>query len=282
MKIVITGGTGLVGRYLVKILETEKPVVLSHKDCDITCFKSVREVFFSIKPEIVFHLAAFTNVDLSEKDPVSSFKINVSGTNNVVNIAGAIGAYVIYVSTDFVFSGKKKTEYSEKDFPEPVSIYGKTKLEGELIIAQQCREYCIVRTSRIFGKNGNNFASSLPAKLLKNEKILVTTDLINSPTYAKDLATALYHIFRKRFCGTIHFCNSGYCSWFEYALYICKLLKLDSSKLIPVSTKNFPNAGAPRPDFSALDTTLFNSIFYKPRFWQEALDDYIRTEVRVF
>ncbi|MCM8816415.1 MAG: dTDP-4-dehydrorhamnose reductase [Candidatus Omnitrophica bacterium] len=281
MKIVITGGNGLVGRYLSQILHNEKPFILSHKICDIADFFTLKRLLFKIKPEIIFHLAAFTNVDLCESDIVTAFKTNVSGTNNIAILAGMIQTYVIYVSTDFVFSGRKKTPYKETDEPEPLSIYGRTKLEGEQIISKNCDKYCIIRTSRIFGRNGENFASSLPDKLKNKGKIMITKDVISSPTYAKDLAIALSEISKKKFTGTIHFCNSGFCSWYEYGLYICEKLGYDSSYLIPVSIKNFPDSTAKRPCFSVLDTSLFTSYFYKPRSWNEALTEYLMYEYKM-
>jgi len=280
MKILVTGGTGLVGRYLSKILKSENSIFLSRRDCDITSFPEVKDVFFRVKPDVVFHLAAFTDVDASEYDPVSALKTNVTGTNNIALMAGKTGSYVIYVSTDFVFSGEKKKKYTEKDQPYPLSIYGKTKFEGELIVSTICREYCIVRTSRVFGKDGRNFASCLPQKLLRKQKLMITTDLINSPTYAKDLAKALLDISSARFSGIIHFCNDGQCSWYDFGLYICELLRIDKFLLIPVSSKNFSSSQATRPDFSVLDTSLFSGVFYKPRSWQEAASEYIRSEIK--
>ncbi len=197
MKIVITGGNGLVGRYLSQILQHEKPYILSHKICDITDFPALRTIFFKIKPDIIFHLAAFTNVDLCELDIVSAFKTNVSGTNNIAIIAKMLDARVIYISTDFVFDGKKGIPYKETDITGPISIYGRTKLEGEYVISTNCKNYCIVRTSRIFGKDGSNFASSLPDKLRNGQNITLTTDIISSPTYAKDLAIALAKISKR-------------------------------------------------------------------------------------
>ncbi|MCM8815377.1 MAG: dTDP-4-dehydrorhamnose reductase [Candidatus Omnitrophica bacterium] len=278
MKIVITGGTGLVGRYLSICFKSDEVVVLSRKDCDITVFESVRKLFYRIMPDVVVHLAAFTDVDLSEKDPVSAFKVNVSGTNNVALVCKKIDAYIVYVSTDFVFDGKKKMPYSEKDIPEPISIYGKTKFEGERVIANNCKKYCIVRTSRVFGRDGNNFASNLPKRLLQRERMYVTTDLITSPTYAKDLAEGLLRIMEARFCGILHFSNSGHCSWYDFASCVCRYLGLKKDLLVPLSIKDFPQSIAERPPFSALDTSFFTENFYRPRSWQQALEEYLEEE----
>ncbi|MCM8821204.1 MAG: dTDP-4-dehydrorhamnose reductase [Candidatus Omnitrophica bacterium] len=278
MKIVITGGTGLVGRYLSKVVKSDEVTVLSKKDCDITVFQSVKDIFYRIMPDVIFHLAAFTNVDLSERDPVSAFRVNVSGTNNIAFLGNRIGAFVVYVSTDFVFDGRKKTPYSENDIPEPISIYGKTKFEGERVIISNCRKYCILRTSRIFGKDGKNFASSLPKRLFQMEQVNVTTDLITSPTYAKDLAEVLFRIMKERFCGILHFSNSGYCSWYDFAIHICRYFGLKTELLIPLSIKDFHQSIAERPAFSALDTDLFAKNFYQPRSWRQALEEYLEEE----
>ncbi|MCM8764457.1 MAG: sugar nucleotide-binding protein, partial [Candidatus Omnitrophica bacterium] len=134
------------------------------------------------------------------------------------------------------------------------------------------------RTSRVFGKDGNNFASNLPQRLLRMERINITTDLITSPTYAKDLARGLLRIMEERFHGILHFSNSGYCSWYDFALYICKFFGLKTSLLVPMSIKNFSRSIAERPAFSALDTGLFREIFYQPRPWEQALEEYLREE----
>ncbi len=279
MRIIITGGTGLVGNYLSRLLEDEDVVIVSRRDFDIASFSSVKGLFYRIKPDVVFHLAAFTDVDKSEENPVCAFKTNVNGTNNIAMMADRLKSYVVYISTDFVFDGKKNSPYRENDTALPLSLYGKTKLEGERIIENTCKQYCILRTSRVFGKNGRNFASTLPLRIKKREKITITTDLINSPTYARDLARALFEISRKRFQGILNFCNSGWCSWYEFGLYICRYYDIDSSLLVPVNISNFHNSIAPRPVFSALDTSLFARFFFRPRPWQDALKEFLKQEI---
>lgn len=281
MKILITGGTGLVGNYLSRMVEDENVVIVSHTLCDITNFSSVKDLFYKTKPDIVFHLAAFTDVDKSEEKPASPFKTNVNGTTNIAIMADRFNSYVLYLSTDFVFDGKKNCPYSENDTPVPLSIYGRTKFEGEQAISNICKQFCILRTSRVFGKSGRNFASTLAIKLLKREKITITTDLVNSPTYARDLARALLEISKKRFCGILNFCNTGQCSWYEFGLYICGYYNLEKSLLIPISINDFHNSTAPRPVFSALDTSLFTQNFFKPRPWQEALQEFLKQEISV-
>ncbi|HPP66550.1 MAG TPA: NAD(P)-dependent oxidoreductase, partial [bacterium] len=235
-------------------------------------------LFYETEPDIVFHLAAFTNVDGSEQNPIIAFKTNVGGTNNIAIMAERLNSYIVYISTDFVFDGRKKFPYTEDDIAFPVSVYGKTKLEGEQIIKDVCKQYCIVRTSKVFGKNGRNFASVLPEKLKRKEKIAITTDLVNSPTYAKDLAVALCKIVEKRFNGLLNFCNKGWCNWYEFGMYICRYYNFDTSLLIPISVNNFHDSIAPRPCFSALDTSLFARNFFQPRPWQLALEEFLKTE----
>jgi len=279
MKTLITGGTGLVGRYLKELLPAEETFILSRQDVDIANFYDVRRLFNRIQPDIVFHLAAFTDVDRCECEPVNAFRTNVTGTFNVAFFAEEFSARIIYLSTDFVFDGKKNSPYNELDITCPLSVYGKTKLEGERIIRDNCGNYSIVRTSRIFGKYGHNFASQLPRKLLQGHKVKITTDLINSPTYARDLAVALVQIATSKFCGLIHFCNDGYCSWYDFGFYICKQLGLDTSLLIPVSINDFADSIAKRPSFSTLDTSLFGRKFYKPRPWHQALEEFLNQEI---
>jgi len=279
MKVIITGGTGLVGRYLSKMFDDKDVVIASRNNCDITDFSSVKYLFYRTKPDMVFHLAAFTDVDKSEENPALALKTNVSGTNNIAIMADKLKSYVVYVSTDFVFNGEKTSPYSENDTPNPLSIYGKTKLEGERLVSGFCKKYCIVRTSRVFGKNGRNFASILPLKLKSKIKITITTDLVNSPTYARDLSKALFEIGRERFQGVLNFCNYGWCNWYEFGLYICQYYNLDPSLLTPISIRNFNDSTAPRPAFSALNTSLFSKLFFEPRSWQIALQEFLKYEI---
>ncbi|MCM8806990.1 MAG: dTDP-4-dehydrorhamnose reductase, partial [Candidatus Omnitrophica bacterium] len=255
-KIIITGGNGLLGKYLKIVLENSKWQIFSFgkEILDVTDKENIYKIFKEIKPDIVIHLAALTDVDYCEKNPEIAFNINSKGTENISIFAKEFNSFLLYTSTDFIFDGNKGTPYAENDIPNPLNIYGKSKLEGENFIKRYCQKYLIIRTSRIFGKNGKNFGSKLPLILKEKKEIFLTTDIINCPTYAFDLAECIKKLIEKEFYGIINVCNSGWCSWFEFGEKMREILKLNT-KLKKLSFDEFSkvfNVPAKRPKFSPL------------------------------
>lgn len=246
----------------------------------ITDFAQVREAFDKEEPELVIHAAAWTDVDGCEKEPVRAYDVNVSGTRNVADAAEMTGASVIFISTDFVFDGEKSEPYAESDTCGPISVYGKTKWEAENILRQHLSRCVIVRTSWLYGKHGKNFVDSIVAKGKAERRLRVVNDQIGSPTYAKDLARALKELVRSvNDLGQeiFHVSNSGYCSWYEFALRILLEAKgMEEVSVEPVTTGELARP-APRPGFSALGNKKFKEATnHKMRPWQEALCEYVR------
>ncbi len=277
-KILITGGCGLVGKYLNLLLEKEKYnfFSFSKEEMDITCKERVYEVFKEIKPDIVIHLAALTDVDFCEMNPEKAFKINTEGTKNIAEISDNFKSFIIYLSTDFVFDGKKNSPYDENDIPNPVNVYGKSKLKGEEYV-KNCKKSLIIRTSRIFGKNGKSFGCKLPYIMKEKKEIFLTNDIINSPTYAFDLSNCLIKLIEKNIYGIINVCNDGWCSWFEFGLKMKNILNSDI-KIKSISFDEFSkvfNVNAIRPKFTPLSLKLLNSINIKMRNWEEALTNFL-------
>jgi dTDP-4-dehydrorhamnose reductase len=275
MKILITGGAGLVARHLSAILERETVIAATRDMLDVTDIDSAISFFREIKPDAVFHLAAFTDVDGCEEKPGCAFLVNGLGTRNIAIAAADSGAFFVYVSTDFVFDGLKKEPYRESDRTEPISVYGTSKLSGEYFTRNISRKWLIVRTSRVFGKGGRNFGSRLPLAIKQQKKLQLTEDLFNCPTYAADLAQALKTLCKNGAEGTIHFANYGWCNWYEFGLHICKQFGVPANIIESVKSSDM-RLKARRPAFSALDTSLFSSIVRVPRPWQEALNEYLR------
>jgi dTDP-4-dehydrorhamnose reductase len=244
------------------------------------------------RPDIVIHAAAMTDVDGCELDSKKAYKINAEGAKNVALACRSAGAALIYISTDFVFDGKKKSAYKETDKTNPLSIYGDSKLKGELAVKKALKRYFILRTSWLYGRNGKNFVDTIITKA-KSEKLLkVVDDQVGSPTYTKDLAKAIHALLQRIQprpghpaglyrpglgigFGVYHVSNSGAVSWFNYAREILKLAG-SGTKVIPISSKELARP-ANRPAMSVLDNTKFVKLTgYKMRSWQKALKDYVR------
>ncbi|MGC8977553.1 MAG: dTDP-4-dehydrorhamnose reductase [Candidatus Ratteibacteria bacterium] len=278
-KILITGGNGLVGRYLGKSLFLKNYEFFSFgKDkLDITEKDSCFKIFKEIKPDIVIHLGALTDVDKCEKNPNIAYKINAEGTKNISEISAELNSFLIYLSTDFVFDGKKGLPYTEKDMPNPVNVYGKSKLKGEEFV-KECRKHLIIRTSRIFGKNGRSFGCKLPEIMKEKNEVILTTDIINSPTYAFDLADCIVKLIEKEIYGIINICNRGWCSWYEFGKKMKEILK-SNIEIKGMSFDEFSkifNIPAKRPKFSPLSTELLSSLNIDIRSWDDAIRSFVK------
>ena len=263
---------------------------------DITKKQNVSVLIKNLNPGIIIHAAAWTDVDGCELDPKRAYRINGEGTKNVAYACKAIGATLIYISTDFVFDGKRKSPYKETDKTNPLSIYADSKLKGEAAVKKILKKYFILRTSWLYGKQGKNFVDTI-LKIAKKEKVLkVVDDQVGSPTYAKDLAKAIRALIsviarseailrhcesakrpkqsQKMEYGVYHVSNSGSVSWYDYAKEILKLAK-SQTKVVPISSKEL-NRPAKRPKMSVLDNSKFVKFTgYKMRNWQEALKEYV-------
>ncbi|MCM8784696.1 MAG: dTDP-4-dehydrorhamnose reductase [Candidatus Omnitrophica bacterium] len=279
-KILITGGNGLVGTYLKKILNRENYSIFAFgkEHLNIIDSEKTYKIFKDLKPEIVIHLAALTDVDFCEKNPETTFLINSKGTENISKLSIDFKCFLIYLSTDFIFDGMKGSPYSEEDKPNPINIYGKSKLLGEKYIINNCEKYLIIRTSRIFGKGGKNFSSRLREIMKQKKEIVLTTDLINSPTYASSLAECILKLIEKEFCGIINVCNEGWCSFFEFGLKMKEILNLNL-KIKGISFNEFLRIYkdiAPRPKFSPLSIDLLNSLNIKVDSWERGLEKFLK------
>lgn len=280
MRILVTGSNGQLGKALQKVLPKKDSFFTTRKDFDITNEKETVQQIASVRPEIVIHTAAYTDVDGCEKNPSLAFLINVKGTENIVLACQKIGAKAIYISTDFVFDGKKKSPYKEEDLPNPLSVYGKTKVQGEEII-KKLPKYYIIRTAWLFG-NGKNFVRTILELSKKQKEIKVVNDQVGCPTYAFDLAKAIWQLIQKKSpFGVYHITNSGQCSWYEFAKEILKLEgKSKKVEIKPITSKEWQKIkpdSAKRPKYSVLDCSRVKKLGIKIRPWQEALKSYLNS-----
>jgi len=282
IKFFVTGADGQLGKAFQTILPSCESVFFGKKLLDITEQKEVERAVLSWRPQFIIHCAAYTNVDDCEKHPWEAQKINHEGTKNLVLALQKISATLVYISTDFVFDGRKNVSYSENDIPHPLSVYGKTKLAGEQEV-QKLKKYLIIRTAWLFGE-GKNFVRTILELAKTQKEIPVVKDQIGSPTYALDLAQAIEKLIQRQLTnekqsGIYHITNSGHCSWYEFAKKIVALKRLET-KILPITTAEWQKIkpdSAPRPPYSVLALEKIQKEGIKMRPWQEALAEYLNS-----
>lgn len=275
-KILVTGAKGMLGWALNKELSQEYQLIGTNiENADITDENQIKEEIFNIRPEIVIHTAAYTEVDNCEKNKELTYKVNAMGTENVARACSLCKAVLIYISTDFVFDGTKKSPYTEKDVPNPINTYGKSKLEGEHQIQAIHSNHLIIRTSWLYGPHGKNFVDNILRRAQSNNgKIKIVNDQTGSPTYTIDLAKAINILIKNNFLGIINITNAGTCTWFDFAKEILKLTNT-KIKIEPIASNQLDRL-AKRPHYSVLNTDRFQTISKtKLRTWQEALKEYL-------
>ncbi len=277
MKILITGSKGQLGSELVDFLSKDNKVYgFGHKELDITDRNLVINTVSKIVPDIVIHCAAFVDADGCESNIKTAFDVNTIGSGNVAIASKKNNSKMVYISTDYVFDGKKKSPYLESDIQNPISVYGISKYGGELIIKHFLNKIFIVRTSWLFRKEGKNFVNTM-LRLAKDKKELkVVNDQVGSPTYVPDLAKAISALISTKYYGIYHITNSGECSWYEFAKKILKYGKINDVKVTPISTEEL-NRPAPRPKYSVLENlNLEKRGVHKMRNWDLALKDFFK------
>ena len=247
---------------------------------DITDKQAVRAVLCDAKPDVVVHCAAWTAVDLAEDEENQEkvYAINVCGTRNIAEVCKEIDCKMIYISTDYVFDGQGQTPWQPdcKDYA-PLNVYGKTKLEGELAVANLLQKFFIVRIAWVFGKNGNNFIKTMLNIGRKYDTLRVVNDQIGTPTYTLDLARLLVDMAETEKYGYYHATNEGgYISWYDFA---CEIFRQAGyhTKVIPVSTQEYGLSKATRPFNSRLcKEKLTQNGFARLPDWQDALSRYLK------
>jgi dTDP-4-dehydrorhamnose reductase len=277
MRILVTGARGMLGRDLCPHLREQKHEVIEWDlpDHDITVVASTISEVTKMKPNAIFHLAAYTDVDGSEKNRPEAYKVNTLGAWTVALAARDSKADLIYVSTDYVFDGVKQAPYIENDQTRPLNYYGATKLLGEQAILRDARKHFICRTSWLFGAHGRNFVDTILRLAKEKDAIDVVEDQRGSPTYTRDLAGALALLPGSKQYGIYHVSNSGTCTWFEFAREIIRMAGLKT--VVKPTTSDKYVRPARRPGYSVLDNGLFEIRFkHHLRPWQEALRDFLK------
>jgi dTDP-4-dehydrorhamnose reductase len=277
-RIIIVGAAGQLGTDLVEVLreyEEFHVIPLSHQDCDCTDKNQTGQVIVNLHPDIVVNCAAYVRVDDCEEHGIDAFNVNAIGALNVARACAAANAVCVYISTDYVFDGMKAAPYAESDLPNPINVYGASKLAGEYLTRQAVPHWLIVRTASLFGKTGargkgGNFVETVIKKNKADEPIAVVNDITMSPTYSRDAADRVAVLLRSRATGLFHIANGGACTWYEFARTISEFTGV-GNPVRSVSSKEFPTA-AVRPKNTALVTEQQD---FQLRPWKDALKAYL-------
>lgn len=270
--ILITGANGQLGTELRYLLDERgiEYIATDVAELDITNKTAVFEKFSEIKPQVVYHCAAYTAVDKAEDEGKAlDYQINVIGTKNIAEAANSVGATVIYISTDYVFDGSKaEGEYDVAEATNPQSEYGRTKREGELLIEKTAPNFYIVRTSWVFGNYGHNFVFTMQKLAQTHPKLTVVNDQFGRPTWTRTLAEFMtYLVDTKQAYGYYHLSNDNACTWYDFAK---EILKDEDIEITPVTSEQFPQK-AKRPQYSVLDLSKAKATGFEIPTWQEAL-----------
>jgi dTDP-4-dehydrorhamnose reductase len=260
IKTLIIGANGMLGFDLCKVFP--EAVKLTHRELDITKRDQVLESIRNIKPDLVINAAAYTDVEGCEDKQELAFQVNGYGPGYIAEACNKIGSTLVHFSTDYVFDGSR-TEYIESDTPNPINVYGRSKLLGEQKIAEKTDDYRIVRISWLFGIHGKNFVDTILKLSGEMAEVKVVNDQFGKPTYALDLAHKIAAINELE-TGIYHMTNEGVCSWYEFASAF-----IDNA--IPCTSEEFPRK-AKRPKYSVLLNTKAEPM----RHWKEALKDYLK------
>ena len=290
MRVLVTGANGQLGWDM--ILELKKrghePVATDKSETyeqdikyiklDITDEKAVQETIAKVNPDAVVHCAAWTAVDAAEdeENKPKVYAINALGTKHIAETCKEVGCKMIYISTDYVFSGEG-TEPWEPDCEDfaPLNYYGETKLEGEFAVKKALEKYYIVRTSWVFGSHGNNFVKTMLRLSETHKEVRVVNDQIGTPTYTPDLAKLLVDMCETDKYGVYHATNDGgYISWADFAEEIFRTAGKDT-KVIPVTTEEYGISKAKRPANSRMSKAKIKDNGFKPvSSWKKAVNDY--------
>lgn len=272
-RILVTGANGMLARDLCPMLEDADFEVIetTRNELDVTDELQVRRVISDVKPDYVIHCAAYTNVDKAEEEPEIADLINAKSAEYIAKACNSNNAVMIYISTDYVFDGTKKTPYFPDDTTNPTGAYGLSKLHGEEAVRKFCPAHYIIRTSWLYGHHGKNFVETM-ISLAEKTELKVVDDQVGCPTWTVDLSDAIISfIDEEPPFGTYHACGSGSTSWYGFAKEIFDLMNLNVN-LIPCTTEEFPRP-AKRPAYSVMDN---EGIL---RDWKQALQEYIELRV---
>ncbi|MDE1220611.1 dTDP-4-dehydrorhamnose reductase [Vibrio aestuarianus] len=287
MKVIVTGSQGQVGKRIVELLNLRSDINVfpfTRNDLDITNENQVNEVLGFIKPDVVINSAAYTAVERAESEERHCYAINRDGAKNLAVAVNLLGALLLHISTDYVFDGTQLQPYKESDVAAPKNVYGKSKLAGEIAIAEHCDRYAILRTAWVFDENGNNFVKTMLNLGRRKNSLDVVCDQIGGPTYSLDIASTLiimmdYFIQKSSTpSGIYHYSGLPHVSWHEFACTIFdvsqrKNIISELPKINKIKAEQYPSLVF-RPKNSCMNCDLIEEVFnIKPSNWYDALEN---------
>ncbi|HKP46378.1 MAG TPA: dTDP-4-dehydrorhamnose reductase [Pyrinomonadaceae bacterium] len=283
MKVAIVGAGGLVGSEFTRQLSTQHDVLsFSHDDLDITDRIAVERTMRNERPALIINCAVL-GVDSCEMNPPLALSVNVNGAENLARAAATIDAEIVHLSSNYVFDGRRSNgaAYTPDDAPDPINVYGKTKLAGERAVKDTSPRSFIIRTSWVFGLNKENFFSAAPRRLRAKQQISAIIDVFANCTYAPDLVARIMEIVSRGSHGTYHVVNSGLCSYYGFALEAARILRMSERDLneliVPVGVQDL-RLRAERPKYSPLSCSTSAKMSLAPlRDWRAALAEYIES-----
>jgi dTDP-4-dehydrorhamnose reductase len=280
MRILITGAAGRLGRRLTERLRSTHDVTgIDSAELDLTHFAATHAFITHHQPELVIHTAAWTDVDGCARDPARAVLVNGYGTQHVALGAAAVGAAMLYVSTNEVFDGSRSAPYHEYDTPAPANAYGQSKWVGEQAVRQHLPRHYILRTAWLFAHGGRNFVQAVLNAAREGKPLRVVTDEIATPTYNDDLVEAIDRLIVTGRFGTYHFTNAGECSRFEFARYVLDRAGHAGTPIARITHHEWARASTP-PLRSVLANTAGLVVGIVLRPWQEAVDAFLQKEVQ--
>jgi dTDP-4-dehydrorhamnose reductase len=278
MKVLIFGATGLLGKELLREWRDDEVVGLNSQDVDIRGASRVSTVVDSARPDWIVLAAAYTDVDGCETNRDLAFAVNRDGAFNVAEAARRSGSKLLFISSDYVFDGRKISPYEAGDPRNPQSVYGRSKAEAEVCLLDTLPGCCIARTSWLFGTGGKCFPDTILKLAATRPKLDVVNDQRGSPTYSIDLARAIIALCRNKASGIVHVTNAEDCSWFEFAQQIIQRAGL-STEVHPVSSQQMARP-APRPAYSVLSPASLHTYGIEMPTWRDALRRYLEERRR--
>jgi dTDP-4-dehydrorhamnose reductase len=279
MKVLVLGSNGQLGKEITKQFKETCELILQDKSSlNITNYQAVESCISDISPAVVINAAAYTNVEMAEDNEETAFRVNALGAQNLALVCKKYQAKLVHISTDYVFDGTANEEYEEFDAPNPLSVYGDSKLWGEKLVEQVGGESFILRTSWLYG-DGQNFVRTMLKLAEQRDHLTVVADQYGTPTYTKDLVWVIERLIQTEFYGLYHASNQGSCTWYNFAQKIFELTG-KSVRVDPISTAEYFTK-ARRPKYSVMANKMLKLRGLDVmRPWEDALQDYIKNECR--
>ena len=275
MRILVLGARGMLGTDLLNEWQSDELIPAGSAEADLRDFAQVQKLVLKVRPKWIILSAAYTDVDGCERNPELAFAVNATGAENVARAAQSIAARVFLVSTDYVFDGKGTRPYETTDLLSPLNVYGASKAAGEASLRKNSSDWCIGRTSWLFGVHGPSFPEKIIRAAETHPQLSVVNDQLGSPTYTRDLACAIRDLVLRDARGIVHITNEGICSWFDFAREILSRSGRSSIPVLPISTDQSARP-ARRPNYSVLSPASLHAYGVRMRPWQDALQAFLQ------